>query len=231
MAPQYVSEYVIELECKFDFLVRILLEKLLCLNLKKSDICDEFERLPFSLQQQYGYLWENADQVAKESASVKEYLIKMSVGVNFINTRTLVEYMLDLYADTVEIKYMKSFFSDLQRKLSKISVPEFQGTFVSMPLPCFCTLTLELDPMWYHKSMEDLMKFQRSFPFRKWYFIKVVVVGTSLRIIYGLQRAMRLHQVELAVLKSHGVVRVFEGDKLIAECSSVSILWCICCCK
>jgi len=223
MAPQYVSEYVTELECKFDFLVRILLEKLLRLNLRKRNIPEEFERLPFSLQQQYGYLWENARQVAAESANVKEYLIRMSEGINFISTRTLVEYMLDLYADTVELKYMKSFFSDLQRKLSKISVPEFQDSFVALPLPCFSNLTLELDPIWYHKSMEDLMKFQRSFPFRNWYLIKVVVVDSSIQIIYGVQKNMKLHQVELAVLRSHGVVRVLVGDRLIAKCSQVRV--------
>lgn len=115
MALQYVTEYVSDLENKFDFLVRVLFEKLLCMNLEISDISSEFQRLPFSMQQQYGYLWDRAEQIAAESASVKEHLLKMFSGINFINTRTLVEYMLELYADNVEIKYMKSFFNDLEK--------------------------------------------------------------------------------------------------------------------
>ena len=222
MALQYVVEYVRDLESKFDFLVRVLFEKLMRMNLEIIDITSELQRLPFSLQQQYSYLWENAEQVAAESASVKEYMLKMSSGINFINSRTLVEYMLELYADNVEIKYMKSFFNDLQRKLSKISVPEFETSLVSLPLKSLATITLELDSIWYHKSMEDLMKFQRSFPFRNWYFMKVVVVNSSIRVLYGVQRNVRLYRVELSVLRSHGVVRIFGGDRLIATCSPVS---------
>ncbi len=224
MSLQYVTEYVSDLESKFDFLVRILFEKFMKSNLKITDISGEFDRLPFSLQQQYGYLWENAEQVAAVSENPREYLIKMAAGIDFMNTRTLVEYMLDLYADNVEIKYMKTFFTDMQRKLSKISVPEFEGTLVSLPLLSYATLTLELDSIWYHRSMEDLMKFQRAFPFRNWYFMKVMVVDSTIQVLYGVQRKMRLYQVELGVLKTHGVVQVMQDNRLIAKCSPVSEL-------
>lgn len=219
MACQYVIEYVRELENKFDFLERIVLEKLLSRNLKKDDVLCEFQKLPFSLQQKYGYLLEDHEDILTNSATVKEFLIKISSEINFMNSRTLIEHLLEMYADNIEIKYMKSFFKDLQKCLSCISVPEFENSWVSLVPKNFVTITLELDPVWQHKSMEDLMKFQRHFPFRNWYLMKVVQVMDSLRVMYSVHRRTRLYRVEQCVMKSHGIVRILGGEDLIAHCS------------
>lgn len=90
MTFQYVLEHKIirELDGKFDFLARIVLDKLLQMEFKNTDLLRE---LPFSLRQKYGYFFEDHEHFFTDSASVKELLVKMSSDMNFINGQTLIE--------------------------------------------------------------------------------------------------------------------------------------------
>lgn len=216
----YVLDAIRDLEEKFGFLARTVLQKYAHKTL--PDVCNSFEAFPFSIQQKYKYLIEDNKELFKEAATVGEFMIKVSIYINFMNSHDLMDHMIRKHADAVETKCMAAFLKDVRTIMSRITLSDFAGLWVASVPQGTVELTLELDSHWQYKSLEDLRNFQLHYPHRYWYFKKVIVADDCVSVVYAVPKTTRLYQIEQNSLRSYDVIAVHVGCQTILDYSTVS---------
>lgn len=216
----YVLDCVKKLEEKFSILAEVVLERYVHCSKTAADVDNDMEMLPFSLKKKYKYLTEENQDLLTESRNVREFCIKISTPINFINGYDLMEYMIESYAN--ETKYM-TILKDIRRISSCISLGDFAGLWVSSVPNGSFEITLELDAHWQHRSLEDMRTFQQHYPHRYWYFKCVTVKNDSVCVVYAVPKSTRLYQIEQHSLKSQDVIGVQVGGERILDFSPVSL--------
>lgn len=212
----YILDCIKKLEDKFDLIGRILLQNYIYHDKTTADVVNDMENLPPPLQQKYRYLIEDHMELLSEDTSIKEFVMKISISVNFMNGHDLIQYMVEKYSGEVELKYATLFLGDIRKILSHISLSDFAETWVaSVPKSC-ADIVFELDDHWKYKSLEDLRNLHLHYPHKYWHFKQVINEGDALKIIYALPKSTRLYQIEQHSLKLYDItsVQVF-GEKIL----------------
>ena len=220
----YVLDSIRDLEKRFSVLASIVLQRYAECHALPSDVDKSLDHLPHHLRQRYGHLVRDNQQLLGEAASVKEFVIKISSGIDFMNSCELIEYMMGRFGSSTEQELVGAFMKDLRRTLSYISVCDVAGMWVSSVPRGSVELTLHLDDHWQYKSLEDLRTFHLHYPHRYWHFKQVVSMDGAMALVYAVPRCTRLYQIEQHSLKSSDIVGVQVGSEKILDFTAVSIL-------
>lgn len=215
----YILDCVQKLETKFATLTKIVLESYAKSNKTTADFIKDMEMLPFSLKRKYGYLVENNHDVLMESKDVKEFCIKISSAINFLNGYDLIQYMIGKCSCDSD---WSNIIKDISQISSCISLGDFAGLWVSLVPNGSIEVTLELDSHWQHKSIEDLRSFQQQYPLKYWYFKHATINDDSICVVYAVPKSTRLYQIEQCSLKSQDVIGVHVGGEKILDFDPVS---------
>ena len=225
----YILDCVQKLEANFSALTQIVLESY-AESKTAADFVKDMEMLPFSLKRKYSYLFEENYNVLTESRDVKEFCIKVSSTINFLNGYDLIQHLIGKYACERD---WSNIIKDISRISSCISLGDFAGLWVALVPSGSIEVTLELDNHWQYKSIEDLRSFQQQYPHKYWYFKHATITDDSICVVYAVPKSTRLYQIEQCSLKSQDVIGVHVGGEKILDFSLVSLvstihcLWCV----
>lgn len=221
----YLLDCVNQLEDKFDILFQVVLERYIKCQKTTADVEVDIEKLPFSLKMKYKYLIEDHRDLLQEVCNIKEFFFKISSTINFMNGCDLIEYMVRKYANENQYIYM---LNDIKKILSRMTLTDFAGVWVSAVPNGGVEVTLELDSHWQYKSMEDLRTFHVHYPHHKyWHFKRLLVKDDILCAVYSVPKSTRFYQYEQYSLRSHDISSVYVGRQKVLDFSEVSV-WCTC---
>ena len=214
----YMLDSIRELEKKFAILSKIILQDYVHRNKSTFNVDEEMKCLPLTFQKKYKYLVEDNRELLKEATSIREFVVKVSPSINFMNNFEYVEYMIRKYPDAAKSVCL---LTDIRMLLRSISLCDFAGTwFALVPKNCV-ELVLVFDEHWLYKSLEDLRNLHLHYPYRYWYFKQMVVTSSSVSVVYAVPKSTRLYQIEQNSLLSNDIICVQVGGEKILDLTHV----------
>lgn len=168
-----------------------------------------------TMKAKYQKLVEKRVRGGIANSSIKEIFLSFSPFCDFLNP-DMLEHIVDRFGDEMSRAIIAMYLKRLRNFRRKTTLKEISDQWVAITPPGYVVVSLKMDCVWEHKTLEDLEVF-RSYPSRMQWFFKRVSMEKSSKVFFSVPLGAWLYQDDLTNLLKNRVLSVMEEERCVVD--------------